>query len=254
MSSGHHHHLYLDRATPVHRLAPQCKIAAVVLFVIAVVTTPRGSWWPYAVYVLALGAVAAAGRVPAPTILRRMIIETPFVLFAVILPFASPGPRIDVLGVTVSETGLESAGILLAKGTLGVIASILLAATTQPRDLLVGLQRLRMPQLLVQIMAFMFRYIEVVLGEMSRMRIARESRGFHARHVGHLKVVAQSAGALFIRCYERGERVHLAMLSRGYTGRMPVLVDARAAPRQWAVAALLPLVAVIATGAAWATM
>ncbi|MBA2554391.1 MAG: cobalt ECF transporter T component CbiQ [Geodermatophilaceae bacterium] len=254
MSAGHHHHLYLDRASLIHRLPPQCKIAAVVLFVTAVVTTPRGSWWPYAVYVLALGAVAAAGRVPAPTILRRMIIETPFVLFAVILPFASPGPKTDVLGLTLSATGLESAGILLAKGTLGVVASILLAATTQPRDLLLGLQRLHMPQLLVQIMTFMFRYIEVVLGEMNRMRVARESRGFDARHVGHLKVVAQSAGALFIRCYERGERVHLAMLSRGYTGRLPVFADARSSTGQWAMAALLPLVAVATTVAAWATL
>ena len=61
------------------------------------------------------------------------------------------------------------------------------------------------------------------------MRIARESRGFQARDVRHLQVVAQSAGALFIRSYERGERVHLAMLSRGYTGTMPTIHDLRAA-------------------------
>lgn len=253
MSAGHHRQLYLDRATPIHRLAPQCKIAAVVLFVIAVVTTPRGPWWPYAIYALALGVIAALGRVPALTILRRMVIETPFVLFAVILPFATPGPRTDILGVSVSMTGLESAGILLAKGTIGVIASIMLAATTQPRDLLLGLQRLHLPQLLVQIMTFMFRYIEVVFGEMDRMRIARESRGFRARHAGHLRVVAQSAGALFIRCYERGERVHLAMLSRGYTGRMPVLADVESSTRQWAAAALLPVPAIAVAAAAWVT-
>jgi cobalt/nickel transport system permease protein len=70
-------------------------------------------------------------------------------------------------------------------------------------------------------MGFMVRYLDVVTQEMRRMRIARESRGFDGRDVRHWPVLARSAGALFIRSYERGERVHLAMLSRGYTGTMP---------------------------------
>ncbi len=252
MSGGHHHHqLYLDHGTAIHRLAPQCKIAATVLFVVAVVATPRGPWWPYGLYAGALVAVAATARVPAGTILRRMIIETPFVLFAVILPFAATGPRTDVLGVPLSMTGLQSAGILLAKGTLGVVASILLAATTHQRDLLLGLQRLRMPQLLVQIMTFMFRYVDVVTAEMRRMKVARESRCFQARHAGHLRVVAMSAGALFIRCYERGERVHLAMLSRGYQGRIPPLLHVEANRAQWAAVSALPVYAAAVAFAAW---
>ena len=99
--------------------------------------------------------------------------------------------------------------------------SLLLAATTEPRALLTGLERLRMPPLLVQIMGFMVRYLDVVADEVRRMRIALASRGFTARNPRHWPVVARSAGALFIRSYERGERVHLAMLSRGYDGRMP---------------------------------
>jgi cobalt/nickel transport system permease protein len=70
-------------------------------------------------------------------------------------------------------------------------------------------------------MAFMVRYLDLVTGEMARMKVARESRGFSARNPRHWPVLARTAGALFIRAYERGERVHLAMLSRGYTGRMP---------------------------------
>ena len=138
-----------------------------------------------------------------------------------LLPFVATGPQIEVLGVSVSEHGLEAGIALLIKGTLGVLASLTLAATTEPQDLLVGLERLRMPQQLVQIMAFMVRYLDVVTDEMHRMKVARESRGFSARNPRHWPVLARSAGALFIRSYERGERVHLAMLSRGYTGRMP---------------------------------
>ncbi len=137
----------------------------------------------------------------------------------------------QVLGLELSESGLLDAWNILAKGTLGVVASILLAATTEPRALLIGVERLHLPGLMVQIMSFMLRYVDVVGGEMNRMRIARESRGFQGRDVRHLKVVAQSAGALFIRSYERGERVHLAMLSRGYNGTMPVVHDRACRPR-----------------------
>jgi len=150
-----------------------------------------------------------------------MVVEIPFVVFAVLLPFVSRGPRIDVLGLSVSESGLVAGGALLAKGTIGVLASLTLAATTEPQDLLVGLERLRLPQQLVAIMAFMVRYLDVVTSEMHRMRVARQSRGFTASNPRHWPVLARSMGALFIRSYERGERVHLAMLSRGYTGRMP---------------------------------
>ena len=57
--------------------------------------------------------------------------------------------------------------------------------------------------------------------------------------------MAQSAGALFIRSYERGERVHLAMLSRGYTGWLPICDAPVATPRMWATASLLPFAALI---------
>ena len=97
------------------------------------------------------------------------------------------------------------------------MASLVLATTTEPRHVVAGLERLRLPSQLVQIMGFMVRYLEVVTGEMARMKVARESRGFRARRSAPWPVLATTAGALFIRSYERGERVHLAMLSRGYT-------------------------------------
>jgi cobalt/nickel transport system permease protein len=119
-------------------------------------------------------------------------------------------------GLAVSEPGLVAAAGLVTKATLGVLASLLLAATTDPRDLLAGLERLRVPTQLVQIMGFMVRYLDVVTDELGRMRTARESRGFTARNPRHWPVLGRSVGALFIRSFERGERVHLAMIARGY--------------------------------------
>lgn len=251
MSAGHTSALYRPGTSVVHRLPPHTKLVAVLAFVLVVVATPRTAFWAFGVYAALLVAVAAVARVPASVVARRMVVEVPFVLFAVLLPFIAHGPRVDVLGVGLSESGLLSAWNILAKGTLGVVASILLAATTPARELLLGVERLHMPPLMVQIMSFMFRYADVVGGEMARMRVARESRAFQGRDLRHLKVVAQSAGALFIRSYERGERVHLAMLSRGYTGTMPDVHDLRAGRAQWTTAALLPALALVVAVTAW---
>jgi len=179
-----------------------------------------------------------------------MLVETPFVLFALAMPFLTPGDRIEVLGLPLSVAGLWGAWNVLAKATLGVVTSILLAATTDLRMLLLGLERLRMPALLVQIMTFMVRYSDVVTDELHRMRIARAARGFVARDLRALPVLARSAGALFIRSYERGERVHLAMLSRGYTGQLPQVTDISAPASQWATALALPALAAVITTAA----
>ncbi|WP_406286370.1 cobalt ECF transporter T component CbiQ [Embleya sp. NBC_00896] len=245
MSAGHGHRLYRPGDSPIHRLPPHCKLVALVGFVLAGVSTPREAYWAFGAYTVLLGVVAAIARVPAGFVLRRMLVETPFVGFALLLPFVADGPTVDVLGLTVSHDGLLGAWNILAKGTLGVIAGVLLAATTEMRALLIGLQKLRMPPLLVQIMSFMLRYGSVITAEMARMRIARESRGFVARDLRQAPAVAKSAGALFIRSYERGERVHLAMLSRGYTGTMPVILDARATGTQWLAAATLPAAALV---------
>ncbi|WP_406030369.1 cobalt ECF transporter T component CbiQ [Nocardioides sp. NBC_00163] len=199
------------------------KVLALIGFMLVVVATPREWFAAYAFFLAVLVTVGAVARVRPGWVLKRMVVETPFVVFAVLMPFIAHGPRVEVLGLSLSESGLLSAWGLLVKGTLGVIAGLLLAATTTPQELVHGLERLRLPQQLVQIMAFMVRYLEVVTDEMRRMAVARASRGFEARNPLHWPVLARSVGALFIRSFERGERVHLAMVSRGYTGRMPTM-------------------------------
>ena len=243
MSGGHAHSGFVRRDSPVHRLPPECKLLATVAFVLVVVSTPRTWYAAFAGYALLLAAVACAARVPLRTVLRRTAVEAPFVAFALLLPFVARGERVELLGVAVSQPGLLGAWNVLAKATLGVLASILLVATTEQRSLLVGLERLRLPVRLVQIASFMLRYADVITGEMRRMRIARESRCFTARSVRGWRTLGHAAGALFVRCYERGERVHLAMLARGYTGTMPAREGAAAAPGAWATAFALPLAA-----------
>jgi cobalt/nickel transport system permease protein len=251
VGAGHAHKLYRHGHSPVHALPAHCKLLAVLGFVLVVVSTPREAVWAFALYAVLLGAVATVSRIPAGFLLKRLLIEIPFVAFALLMPFVVPGEQTEVLGIPLSVPGLWGAWNILAKGTLGVAASVILASTTELRSLLLGLQRLRLPSLLVQIASFMIRYGDVIADEMRRMSIARRSRGFEARGVRHWGVLAKSAGALFIRSYERGERVHLAMVSRGYTGTMPVLDDVRATRAQWSYAAALPVTALAVCLLGW---
>ncbi|MFG2152833.1 cobalt ECF transporter T component CbiQ [[Kitasatospora] papulosa] len=251
MGAGHAHRLYRHGTTPVHALPPHCKLAAVLCFVVAVVSTPREAVWAFALYAALLAGVAAVARISPGFLLKRLFIEVPFVAFALLMPFVVPGEQTELLGVSVSVPGLWGAWNVLAKGTLGVAASVLLASTTELRSLLLGLQRLRLPPLLVQIASFMIRYGDVIGDELRRMSIARRSRGFEARGVRHWGVLAKTAGALFIRSYERGERVHLAMVSRGYTGTMPVIDEVTATRTQWAHAAALPVLALVVCLLGW---
>ncbi|MGN0062737.1 MAG: cobalt ECF transporter T component CbiQ [Nocardioides sp.] len=221
MGAGHGHTLHYHGHSRVHRAPAHLKVVALVVFMLVVVATPWG-WWPaFTAYALLLAGVIAASRVPVGYLAPRMVVEVPFAVFALLMPFIATGERVEVLGLSVSEAGLHAGAALLVKGTLGVLASLTLAATTEADELLRGLQRLRVPELIVQIMGFMLRYLDVVTGELGRMMVAMRSRGCDPRSPRHWPAMARSLGALFIRSYERGERVHLAMLSRGYDGRLP---------------------------------
>lgn len=185
MGAGHAHRLYRPGSSPVHALPPHCKLAATFGFVVVVVSTPREAVWAFGLYALLLAGVAAVARIPAGFLLRRLLIEIPFVAFAVLMPFVAEGERVEVLGMSLSVSGLWGAWNVLAKGTLGVAASVLLASTTELRALLLGLQRLKLPPLLVQIASFMIRYGDVIGDELRRMSIARRSRGFEASGIRH---------------------------------------------------------------------
>ena len=223
MGAGHGHRLHFHGHSPIHRAPAHLKLLALLAFVLLVVATPRDWYAAFAGHLAVVIGVVLLARVPLFFVLRRLVIEVPFLLFAVLIPFIAEGPRVAVplLDLTVSEPGLLAAWGIVVKGTLGVLASLTLAATTEPGDVLKGLQRLRLPDLLVQIMGFMIRYLDVVTADLSRMLTSMRSRGVDPRAPRHWPALARTLGALFVRSYERGERVHLAMLSRGYDGSLP---------------------------------
>jgi cobalt/nickel transport system permease protein len=168
-------------------------------------------------------------------------VVTPFLLAALLLPFVASGPRVSVLGMSLAVEGLWGGFGMASRALLGAGASLLLVATTEVPDLLRGLERLRVPPLLTQIASFMIRYLEVVAGEVSRQRRAMTARGFDPRWLWQLGPIASGLGVLFIRSYERGERIHDAMRARGFVGTLPE-IGHRHAPvaSDWAYALALP--------------
>lgn len=251
MSGGHAHpgfaHLHVPGTTPIHRLAPEAALLGLVAFAVVVAITPRRHVGVFAVEAVVLVAVIVLARLRPALVLRRLLVITPFLLLAVAMPFVAGGDdRTEVLGLSVSTAGLWSSWNLVAKATLGATASIVFAATTPLPDVLTGLTRLRVPRAVIAIVSFMFRYLELLADQLRRMRTAMVARGHDPRWLWQARPLAASVGTLFVRSYEQGERVHHAMLARGYDGAMPELDERRARPVEW-VTALVP--AVVAAGA-----
>lgn len=239
MSGGHAHALHFHGHSPLHRLPAAVKLVGLLAFVVAVVATPAREVWAFSGYALILMVLLVLSEVPARFFLSRLAIDLPFIAFALLLPFVGEGPRVDVGPLTISAAGLLGAWNLIAKATLSAGASVLLAATTEVPDILAGLSRLRVPPVLVAIASFMIRYLEVVAGEFRRSRIAMAARGHQSRSALDWKPIAVSAGALFIRSFERGERVYQAMLARGYDGKWRTEAH-QAIPRSQWLAGLFP--------------
>ncbi|KTB47945.1 cobalt ECF transporter T component CbiQ [Dehalogenimonas alkenigignens] len=223
-------HSFLDQyshlVSPAHRRDPRLKFLLSLLFIVAVVLTPAGSWATYAAYFAILGSIFAISKLPLGYVLKRSLIILPFVfLLGVINVFTRPGVELlsfDIGGWHLGATdgGLKFISTLLARSWLSVLALILLTSTTPLPALLKGIERLGAPRVLVMILSFMYRYLFLLIDEVLRMKQARDSRSvgsppasFQARTVGSM------IGSLFIRSYERGERVYAAMAARGFDGQ-----------------------------------
>jgi cobalt/nickel transport system permease protein len=178
-------------------------------------------------------------------VLGRLAAILPFVAFAFLFPFIGDGDTTSVLGISLSIDGLWASWNVLAKATLGGAASIAVTATTPIPELLTGLSRLRVPVAVVAIISFMFRYLDLMVDEFGRMRRAMAARAYNPRWLWQNRPLASSAGALFVRTYERGERVHDAMAARGFKGTMPTFSEAATTRNDWLLAATPTVAAVV---------
>jgi cobalt/nickel transport system permease protein len=213
-----------NTASPVHRLDPRAKVVGLLGVTVVAVTTPLSSWLVYLACATALAGIAALAGVGPRTIWRRGRFVLPLVVFvAVFLPFVRGGEQVELGPLSVSAAGLAAFAAVSIKAVLGAVSAILLGATTTFPSTLRALEALRLPRLLVLIAGFVYRYLFVVVDEVQRMRAALAARGYRPRSALQAGAVGRVATALFLRTHSRGERVYLAMLSRGYAGSVPML-------------------------------
>ncbi|UDY34374.1 cobalt ECF transporter T component CbiQ [Dermatobacter hominis] len=247
------HRLARPGSSPVHRLPPEAKLAGLVTFVAAVAVTPRHAVGALALDGAVLAAVVAIAGLPVRTVLARLAVVAPFVLVALAIPFVAHGPTTDIAGVALSIDGLWATWNVVAKATLGAGAAIVVSATTPLPELLEGMARLHVPRVVVAIVSSMVRYLDLLVAQVGRTRRAMAARGHDPRWLWQVGPFASSLGLLFVRSYERGERVHLAMVARGFTGTVPLDARPPAPAGRWAVAVAPGAVAVAAV-LAWSVL
>jgi cobalt/nickel transport system permease protein len=220
---------YSDRDSIIHRLDPRTKLITTLFFILAVVLTPPNRWPAFALYFILVAALILLSKVPVFYVLKRSLIIMPFVvLIAIFIPFFREGEvagsyNIWLWQVSVTYSGLQVFWNILAKAWLSILSLILLTSTTKFSNLLKSLEQLRMPRVMVMILSFMYRYIFVLVDEVMRMRQARDSRNFGGGRLWQLRTIGNMIGTLFIRSYERGERVYAAMMARGFDGQTRTL-------------------------------
>jgi cobalt/nickel transport system permease protein len=217
---------YSDLNSPVHRLNARIKIIFLSLLIVANVSTPAKNYFAFALYLVILGGITAFSKVPLEHILRKSMVIIPFVvMISIFLPFIktseiSGGISLGISAIQIYPSKLLLLWNVLIKSFLSVVALILLSSTTGFADLLKGLRSLGMPQVLLNMFNFFYRYIFVLVEEVQRVKRARDARCFRGKTLKQALTIGNMIGIIFLRSFERGERVFSAMCARGYDGKI----------------------------------
>lgn len=191
----------------IHRRHAAAKILATLALLISIASLRADAVAACGLYLILLFMVAAKARLPLGPVFRSAAAVVPFALcFAVLTALAGDPAR---------------AVRLTVRAYLSSLAALLLIATTPMPDLIAGLECLRAPRFLLQIMQFLYRYLVVLMEEASAMRQAGAARGGSVARL-RFRQAAAAVGVLFARSYARAEAIHRAMLARGFEGRIPV--------------------------------
>jgi len=209
-------HSYLDRYSnldsAIHKADPRLKISVALLFVLFIILTNPRNLLEFTLYGLIIASLIAISRVPSLFIIKRSLMIIPFViLIALFLLFDHSGVRAEYTGSILFR------GIVI-KSYLAILILILLSSTTSFPSLLQGLQSLKLSKVFILLLSFMYRYIFLLLDEAMRLTRGKKSREFGTGRWRQIKTTVSLIGILFIRTFERGERVYSAMCSRGFDG------------------------------------
>jgi len=226
--------VYQEGVSLVHRRDARVKLALTLAFVVAITALPAGAWLSYLLVLSAVGLVLVVSRISPALVLKRSLVAIPFAMAAFMLIFTREGTTVAALQlaqwtISVTYEGIIAFVSILIKAWLSVlIATMLVTSTTFP-DLVSAMRSLRVPKILVSVISFMYRYIFVIADEALRLNRAREARSASPKGAAQGSIIWKAGvvggmiGSLFLRSYERSERIHAAMLSRGFDGAIRTL-------------------------------
>ena len=241
---------YHHQQSALHRLDPRIKVVVSIAFILSNALLPDGAWMAFALAWLFLILANALSELGLGFAFRRSFIALPFALVAVTVLFSIPGNPIFQFHFLMSNFTVTDAGLLrfvsiVIRSWLSVQMAILLVAVTRFPDLVHAFEHLRVPAILTTIIAFLYRYLFVLTDEVIRLLRARQSRSAAVagqRSGGNVwwraSVAGNMAGQLFLRSYERSDRIYNAMLARGYAGQLRTLNPHELHGRDWAYAIL----------------
>jgi cobalt/nickel transport system permease protein len=221
-------HSFLDRYSHlesiIHNLDARTKLLIFLTLIVVTVLTPPQCWPVFLLHLILIGLTLRLSRIPVRYVLTRSLIILPFVLMvALFIPFLPAHRPAGGYSLGLGSLSLERSHWLvfwnlLIKGFIGVLAIILLSSTTPFPRLLEALKKFKVPSLLTLLLGFIYRYFFVLLDEILTVKRAVDSRGYKGRSIFQVRTLGRLLGQLFLRTYERGERVYLGMVSRGFQG------------------------------------
>jgi len=203
--------------TVIHRLDPRTKVIATLAFVATVVSFPKYEIVRLVPFFLLPTVILILGDIPVRFLLGKILIAS---VFALLIGFFNPlldtRPAYELLGVPISGGWISFFSIIL-RTLLTVSGVLLLISTTSFPGVSHALKRLGVPGAFISQLLFLYRYLFVLTEETMRMVRARDLRSF-GRRGREARVFSALVGTLFVRTVERAERIHQAMLSRGFYG------------------------------------
>jgi len=228
-------HSFIDRYSeinsPIHDLDPRAKFIAFFLSILIMISEPHGEMKCFIFYYTLIFFFVFLSRIPLKFYLFRILIVLPFLLaISLLLPLSLwLGGEANLKSYHISAVFL---GLSLLLKTLGaVILLTLLVSTNKFHKLLKGLRLLKMPEVLGQITAVMYRYIFIINDERIRTLRAKESRTPGKLRSNPFKVYGNLAALIFLRSWERAHIIYNSMLSRGFSGNFPDQKELNMAPK-----------------------
>ncbi len=239
--AGEMHHAHIDRFafqdSWFHRLDSRIKLGVTVVYMAAVLSLPATSVSLLFCYAVPPFAVLVAAGIPLGFVLRHILLTSPFVLI-----LALSGPLYDRQPVQVlfgplawtMTSGWLRCLVILGKFTVSMMAILALVSTTRFSRLLAGLQRLHVPEILVVQLGFLYRYLFVLIDTVHHMARAASSRRFHGLGLRReVRTAGALVGCLLVRSLDQADRIHRAMLGRGFQGRWHSLSQDRMCGQDW---------------------